>query len=92
MVLVELSRLRKNLTIEFAGEAGLDARALRNEFFTMMLQEMNEKFFKGPEHRIVPKNEWELEEGIEMAGMITAQSLLLGIHHLHVFILQCTSE
>ena len=61
VALVNSSRLRKNLTIEFSGEARLDAGALRNEFFTTMLQDMNDKMFEGPEYRRVPKNEWDLD-------------------------------
>ena len=45
VALVDSSRL-KNLMIEFSGEAGLDAGALRNEFLTTVLQEMNVHFFR----------------------------------------------
>ena len=43
-----------------------------------MLQDMNDKMFEGPEYRRVPKNEWDLEKILEMAGVMTAHSLLLG--------------
>ena len=40
-------QLRKELQIEFVG--GVDAGALRNEFFEVLLREMNELLFEGRE-------------------------------------------
>ena len=35
------SRLKKNLMIHFTGESGIDAGALKNEFFTRVLHDIN---------------------------------------------------
>ena len=58
---VNPSRLKMNLMPEFAGEAGLDAGAPCNEFFTSVLQHINAEFFEGRKERRIPKHEWEME-------------------------------
>lgn len=45
--LVMPDRLRRELRIEFDGEEGVDAGALRAEFFQILIKEMDEKLFEG---------------------------------------------
>lgn len=75
---VNPSRLKMNLMVESAWEAGLDAGALHNEFFTSLLQHINAEFFEGREERWIPKHEWEMERWFEMVGTMIAHSVLLG--------------
>ena len=70
--------LKKELCIEFSGEEGADAGALKFEFFEKVLQCINEDFFQGAEDKRIPKCHWGSETELEMAGAIMAHSLLLG--------------
>ena len=72
------SRLKKNLMIHFTGESGIDAGALRNEFFTRVLHDINEELFEGPPDRRIPKNLWDADKEFQMAGIIASHSILLG--------------
>ena len=40
-------RLRKILFIEFEGEEGIDAGALKAEFFESVMKSLNEELFEG---------------------------------------------
>ena len=42
-------KLKQRLSIGFDGEEGIDAGALRVEFFCEVLQEMNKRLFEGDE-------------------------------------------
>ena len=69
-------QLRRELRIEFEGEEGVDAGALRNEFFEILLREMNELLFEGRENSL-PKDS-NLQRLFECAGIIIAHSVLQG--------------
>ena len=71
-------QLRKELRIEFEGEEGVDAGALRNEFFEVLLREMNELLFEGRESSRLPKKDSNLQRLFECAGVIIAHSILQG--------------
>lgn len=70
------SRLKKNLMIHFTGESGIDAGALKNEFFTRVLHDINEELFEGAPNRRIPKNIWDADKEFEMAGLIVSHSVL----------------
>ena len=70
--------LRKELCIEFSGEEGADAGALKFEFFEKVLQCINEDCFEGCEDRRIPRCHWGSDTELEMAGAIIAHSILLG--------------
>ena len=70
-------QLRRELRIEFEGEEGVDAGALRNEFFEILLREMNELLFEGQENSRLPKDS-NLQRLFECAGIIIAHSILQG--------------
>lgn len=72
------SLLRKGLVISFSGEEGIDAGALRLEFFEKILLEVNEEYFEGDMQRRVPKCHYGCEMQLQLAGTIVAHSLLLG--------------
>lgn len=60
--------LKKDLLVEFSGEEGADAGALKFEFFEKMLQEMNDHWFEGCDCRRIPRCHWGCESQMEMAG------------------------
>ena len=70
--------LKKDLCIEFSGEEGADAGALKFEFFEKVLQCINEDWFEGAEDKRIPRCHWGIESELEMAGAIIAHSILLG--------------
>lgn len=71
------SRLTRNLVVEFTGEEGVDAGALRSEFFETVISNISQQLFEGGDRKI-PKNEWGLLKEFEMAGLIVAHSVLHG--------------
>ena len=71
-------RLRHELCIEFIGEEGIDAGALRCEFFEQVLKELDQKLFEGNPQRRVPKKDEGLEHTFKIAGIIIAHSILQG--------------
>lgn len=73
----EPRRLRENLCIEFRGEPGIDAGALKNDFFLAYFKTIQTELFEGQVNRLVPKNEWQSDTEYEMAGAAVAHSLLL---------------
>lgn len=73
------SQLTKGLTIRFSGELGIDAGALKIDFFLSYFRVLKEELFEGgSDHRLVPKNYWGCDTEFEMAGAAVAHSLLLG--------------
>ena len=64
-----LTRVKANLVVEFSGEEGIDAGAVRNEFFTQLMQGINYNMFEGPANRRTPKHQWGLENEFELCGM-----------------------
>ena len=71
-------RLRRSLHIEFEGEEGIDAGALKAEFFSTVLKSLNEELFEGDHARRVPKCDWENVQMMEIAGMMISHSILQG--------------
>ena len=47
--------LRKNLTIFFKGQDGLDAGAAKADSFEILLQELQQRLFKGSEWSMLPE-------------------------------------
>ena len=70
--------LLKTLVIEFSGKEGVDAGALRNEFFERAIEEGNRECFEGDLERHLPKNYWDGECNLELFGTLTGHSLLQG--------------
>lgn len=74
----ESNRLRRHLSIEFQDEEGIDAGALRYDFFESLLCEASERLFEGPSHSKLPRKDWGLESSLELAGLMVAHSLVHG--------------
>ena len=71
-------RLKYELRIEFTNEEGIDAGALRREFFELLLKEVNTYLFEGAQNRRIPKKDNSLQQMFEVAGIIMAHSILQG--------------
>lgn len=71
-------RLFYALRIEFDGEEGVDAGALRREFFQGLMKEMNDKLFEGALTRRVPKRDSNIENNFQSAGMMIGHSVMQG--------------
>ncbi|PFX24444.1 hypothetical protein AWC38_SpisGene10962 [Stylophora pistillata] len=69
-------KLKQRLSIGFDGEEGIDAGALRVEFFCEVLQEMNKRLFEGDECHRVPKKTFHGGTNYAIAGMMIGHSLL----------------
>ena len=70
--------LSKNLIIRFSGEEGVDAGALRNEFFEKVLQVINDNYFEGRQTKRLPKCHLGVEVEFEMIGLAIGHSLISG--------------
>lgn len=68
----------KNLCIEFEGEEGIDAGALKAEFLGTVMKSLNEELFEGDCFRRLPKCDWGNLQTMEVAGMIVAHSIPQG--------------
>ena len=71
-------KLRKDINIEFDGEEGSDAGALKITFLEMMIRELNNELFEGKEDRRIPKKDWGLEGAMEIAGVMVGHSIMCG--------------
>lgn len=71
-------RLQCELIIEFENEEGIDAGALRFEFFENIFREINDAMFEGEEKRRVPKKDANMEQNFELVGMMIGHSILQG--------------
>ena len=71
-------RLSYDLHIEFQGEEGIDAGALKCEFFECLMKEVNERLFEGEITRRLPKRDNGVERNHEIAGIIFGHSILQG--------------
>ena len=69
--------LRVPLRIEFSGEDGIVAGALRSDFFDSLLHEVNDRLFEDQYHRVL-KKDWDLDQTFHTAGLIIAHSILQG--------------
>ena len=70
------SVLKRSLVITFAGEPGIDCGALKLEYFTLLLSEINEKLFEGDLYRRVPRRDFLLDDDFVLAGMAVAHSIM----------------
>ena len=70
------SKLRRELVVDFVGEVGVDAGALKKEFYEAVIVQANQRLFEGEEDRRVPKKDWGLELMFEMCGMLVGHSIL----------------
>ena len=73
-----VERLLYGLRIEFEGEEGVDAGALKLEFFECLLQEMDEQLFEGDPTRRVPKRNSNIDKNFQSAGMMIGHSIMQG--------------
>ena len=71
-------RLHRDLTVEFDGEEGSDAGALKITFFELMMRSVNTELFEGKDEKRIPKKDWGLEGAMEMAGMMVGHSIMCG--------------
>ena len=71
-------RVLYDLRIEFENEEGVDAGALRCEFFECLLREMNEKLFEGEPTRRVPKRDSNIDKNFQSVGMMIGHSVMQG--------------
>ena len=72
------AQLTKPVNVEFVGEEGVDAGAIRLSYFEMLMGELNSRFFEGQECNRIPKKDWGLTTIFETAGMMVAHSILNG--------------
>ena len=73
---VKPNKLHKLLVIQFVGEAGADAGALRKEFFEDALKEARVRLFEGEDDCMVPRKDLGLQVEFEISGMLLAHSIL----------------
>ena len=78
--LAKPKKIKRELIVEFigTGEVGVDAGALKKEFFQATLNEVNERLFEGEPSRRVVKKDWGLQmlHVYEVAGLMVAHSVL----------------
>ena len=72
------ARLSQEFIVEFVGEEGIDAGALRNDFFEHLLKEIDERLFEGNTFRRIPKKDWNTEHLLEISGIMIAHSIVQG--------------
>ena len=73
-------RLRKNLVVEFIGEDGIDAAALKYDFLEVVMRRLISEMFETTEdpYSRIPRAEWGNQREFEIAGIIVAYSILQG--------------
>ena len=74
------SWLKRPLSVSFDGsnESGIDAGALKQEFFEILFRIINEDLFEGNERQRIPARGWEKTNLQKMAGIMIAHSILHG--------------
>ena len=70
--------LRNNLTVSFNGEDGLDAGAIKAEFFEMLLKEIQQRLFEGSEWSMLPVKDSSKGLLFQLAGIIVSHSIVQG--------------
>lgn len=70
--------LRNNLTIAFKGEDGLDAGAIKAEFFEMLLKEIQQQLFEGSDWSMLPVKDSSKGLLFQLAGIIVSHSIVQG--------------
>ena len=71
-------RLRGRVCIEYVDEEGIDAGAIRGDFFEKVITELNQKLFEGNEFSRLPKKDQGMEQLFEIGGMMVAHSVIHG--------------
>ena len=71
-------KLRGQLVVEYAGQTGVDAGAIRSDFLEKMITHVDRNLFEGNPCRWLPLKDRELEPMFEIAGMMQAHSVLQG--------------
>ena len=71
-------KLRGQLAVEYVGQTGLDAGAIRGDFLEKMMIALDSKLFEGNPCRRLPLKGRELEGMFKIAGMMQAHSVLQG--------------
>ncbi len=74
----DLTILKRKIAITFENEPGVDCGAIKSEFFTLLLCDVNERLFEGIPTRRVPRRDFSLQEDFEVAGMAIAHSIMQG--------------
>ena len=64
------------MSFEGSNECGIDAGALKEEFFEILLRAINEQLFEGYETRRIPGRSWENGNLQKLAGIIISHSIL----------------
>ena len=74
------ARLSQEFAVEFVGEEGIDAGALRNDLFEHLLKEIHgdEWIFEGNTFRRIPKKDWNTEHLLEISEIMIAHSIVQG--------------
>lgn len=71
-------KLSGQLAVEYVGQTGIDAGAIRGDFLEKMMTDLDRKLFEGNPYRRLPLKDRELEGMFEIAGMMQAHSVLQG--------------
>ena len=71
-------RLRGRVCVEYVDDDGVDAGALRGDFFEKVITELNQKLFEGNQFCRLPKKDPGMEQLFEIGGMMVAHSVLHG--------------
>ena len=68
--------MKKQLSVIFTGEEGLDGGAVKHEFFSLLLREVKKRLFEGCEFNLIPIK--DITKGVlfRVAGMIIAHALI----------------
>ena len=69
-------RLLKSLCVTFQGEPGLDAGAIKAEFFEIVFGQIQSRLFEGNEYALVPVRDSSKGLLFKLAGLAIAHSLL----------------
>ena len=89
----DVSKLHRNINIEFTDEEGSDAGALKITFFEMLLRYIDAELFEGNPNKRVPKKDWGLDVVMEIAGIMVGHSILCGgpgfncLHPAHYYMM-----
>ena len=71
-------KMKSKLNVEFEGEDGIDAGAIKGTFFELALSEGDQILFEGDIYSRVPKKDAGLEPYFEYFGMLVVHSIVNG--------------
>ena len=74
--LCDKEMLWQSLSIIFKGEEGLDAGAMRTEFFELSLKEIQLRLFEGPQESQLPVRESSKAFLLKLAGVAISHSII----------------